>query len=193
MEIPKGARHLLIQAFQGTPDILGKRSRSPPGGAGPSAAHPLENLLFLAAALKNQETDRLFLNHEDELPESRVVIEKGAAWEYANKEGQQSVQTRGPLTYGVLLMVSATVREAPPAKLRPNRRNHCLLVGYKVHSHGESKVTVSYKYIIQNRLWSSLESNLVQEDTILYEWALKKWSHCSKPCGGGLNRWLSSQ
>ncbi|TNM84399.1 hypothetical protein fugu_008577 [Takifugu bimaculatus] len=131
LEIPKGARHLLIQEFKGTPQIL---------------------------ALKNQETDHLFLNNEDELPESRVVIEMGAAWEYSNKENQDSIQTRGPLKYGVLLMV---------------------------HSHGESKVTVSYKYIIQNRLQSSLESNLVQEDTIQYEWALKKWSHCSKPCGGG--------
>lgn len=55
----------------------------------------------------------------------------------------------------------------------------------QVRSHGDSKVTISYKYIIQDRLRSSLESNLVQEDTIFYEWALKKWSICSKPCGGG--------
>lgn len=69
-----------------------------------------------------------------------------------------------------------------------NQRNHHLLAFVcQVHSHGDSKVTVSYKYIIQNRLQSSLESNLVQEDAIFYEWALKKWSHCSKPCGGGLN------
>lgn len=53
----------------------------------------------------------------------------------------------------------------------------------QVRSHGDSKVTISYKYIIQDRLRSSLESNLVQEDTIFYEWALKKWSICSKPCG----------
>lgn len=57
----------------------------------------------------------------------------------------------------------------------------------QVRSHVDSKVTVSYKYIIQNHLQSSLESNLVQEEAIFYEWALKKWSHCSKPCGGGLN------
>lgn len=71
---------------------------------------------FLAPALKNHETDRLFLNNEDELPESRVVIEKGAAWEYINKENQQSVQTRGPLKYGVLLMVSATIQGRPTGK-----------------------------------------------------------------------------
>ncbi|GLD71135.1 A disintegrin and metalloproteinase with thrombospondin motifs 2-like protein [Lates japonicus] len=131
LEIPKGARHLLIQEFKGTPHIL---------------------------ALKNLDTDHLFLNSEDELPESRVVIEKGVMWEYSNGEEQESIQTTGPLKYGVLLMVC---------------------------SHGDSKVTVSYKYIIQDHLRSSLESNLVQEDAIFYEWALKKWSHCSKPCGGG--------
>ncbi|XP_053296774.1 A disintegrin and metalloproteinase with thrombospondin motifs 2 isoform X1 [Pleuronectes platessa] len=131
LEIPKAARHLLIQEFKRTPHIL---------------------------AVKNQETGHLFLNDEDELPGSRVVIEKGVAWEYNNTEEQESVQATGPLKYGVLVMV---------------------------RSYGDSKVTVSYKYIIQDRLRSSLESNLVQEDTIFYEWALKKWSHCSKPCGGG--------
>ncbi|XP_040907946.1 A disintegrin and metalloproteinase with thrombospondin motifs 2-like [Toxotes jaculatrix] len=131
LDIPKGARHLLIQEFKGTPHVL---------------------------AVKNQETGHLFLNNEDELPESRVVIEKGVAWEYSNTEEQESIQTTGPLKYGVLLMV---------------------------RSHGDSKVTVSYKYIIQDQLQTSLESNLVQEDAIFYEWALKKWSHCSKPCGGG--------
>ncbi|XP_076607376.1 A disintegrin and metalloproteinase with thrombospondin motifs 2-like isoform X1 [Chaetodon auriga] len=131
LEIPKGARHLLIQEFKGTPHIL---------------------------ALNNQETGHLFLNDEDELPESRVVIETGVAWEYRHTEEQESIQTTGPLKYGVLLMV---------------------------RSHGDSKVTISYKYIIQDGVRSSLESNLVQEDTIFYEWALKKWSHCSKPCGGG--------
>ncbi|KAM6984252.1 A disintegrin and metalloproteinase with thrombospondin motifs 2-like [Tautogolabrus adspersus] len=131
LEIPKGARHLLIQEFRETSHIL---------------------------AMKNQETGHLFLNDEDELPDSRVLIEKGVVWEYINNEEQESIQTTGPLKYGVLLMVC---------------------------SHGDSKVTVSYKYIIQDRLWSSLESNLLQEDAIFYEWALKKWSHCSKPCGGG--------
>ncbi|XP_072231244.1 A disintegrin and metalloproteinase with thrombospondin motifs 2-like [Leuresthes tenuis] len=131
LEIPKGARHLLIQEFKGTPHIL---------------------------AVTNQETGHLFLNDEDELPETRVVIENGVVWEYNNTGEQESLQTSGPLKYGVLLMV---------------------------RSHGDSKVTVSYKYIIQDHLRSSLESNLVQEDAIFYEWALKKWSHCSKACGGG--------
>ncbi|XP_077963245.1 A disintegrin and metalloproteinase with thrombospondin motifs 2 isoform X2 [Gasterosteus aculeatus] len=131
LEIPKGARHLLIQEFKGTPHIL---------------------------ALTNQETGELFLNSEDKVPASRVVIQRGVFWEYKNTEEQESVQTTGPLTYDVLLLV---------------------------RSHGDSKLTVSYKYIIQDGLRSLLESNLLQDDGVFYEWALKKWSHCSKPCGGG--------
>lgn len=61
--------------------------------------------------MKNQETGHLFLNNEDELPESRVVIEKGVAWEYSNTEEQESIQTTGPLKYGVLLMVSPLGQE----------------------------------------------------------------------------------
>ncbi|KAM4727217.1 A disintegrin and metalloproteinase with thrombospondin motifs 2-like [Anableps anableps] len=131
LEIPKGARRLVIQEFKGTPHIL---------------------------AVKNQETDHLFLNDEHEIPESRVVIEKGVVWEYNKTGEQESLLTNGPLKYGVILMV---------------------------RSHLDSKVTVSYSYIIQDHIRSSLESNLVQEEALLYEWALKKWSHCSKPCGGG--------
>lgn len=57
-------------------------------------------------AVKNQVTGHLFLNDEDEFPESRVVIEKGVAWEYTNNDDRESVQTTGPLKYGVLVMVS---------------------------------------------------------------------------------------
>ncbi|XP_029028836.1 A disintegrin and metalloproteinase with thrombospondin motifs 2-like isoform X2 [Betta splendens] len=131
LEIPKGARHLLIQEAKGTPHVL---------------------------ALKNQDTGHFFLNNGDNLPESQVLIEKGVAWDYSTTEEQEFIQTTGPLQYSVLLMV------------RP---------------HGDSKITVSYKYTIQDRLRTSLESNMVQEEAIFYEWALKKWSHCSKPCGGG--------
>uniref|UniRef100_A0A3Q1JX00 Uncharacterized protein n=1 Tax=Anabas testudineus TaxID=64144 RepID=A0A3Q1JX00_ANATE len=131
LEIPKGARHLLIQELKGTP-----HSRH----------------------VGILDTGQIFLNDEVELPESRVLIEKGVLWEYSNNEEQEFIQTTGPLKYSVLLMV------------RP---------------HGDSKVTVSYKYIIQDRLRSLLESNMVQEEALFYEWALKKWSHCSKACGGG--------
>lgn len=48
-----------------------------------------------------------------------------------------------------------------------------------------SKVTLSYKYILPEDPSSSMENSLPQDDVVYFEWALKKWSHCSKPCGGG--------
>uniref|UniRef100_A0A8C7LAM7 ADAM metallopeptidase with thrombospondin type 1 motif, 2a n=1 Tax=Oncorhynchus kisutch TaxID=8019 RepID=A0A8C7LAM7_ONCKI len=128
LEIPQGARHLLIQEFKATPHIL---------------------------AVKNQATGHLFLNDENEFPESRTVIEKGVEWEYHNNDDMETIQTTGPLRYTVLM-----------------------------RSHGDSKVTLSYKYFLHEELQSSIENNLVQEDTAYFEWALKKWSHCSRPCGG---------
>uniref|UniRef100_A0A674B5B1 ADAM metallopeptidase with thrombospondin type 1 motif, 2a n=1 Tax=Salmo trutta TaxID=8032 RepID=A0A674B5B1_SALTR len=128
LEIPRGARHLLIQEFKATPHIL---------------------------AVKNQATGHLFLNDENDFPESRTVIEKGVEWEYHNNDDMETIQTTGPLRYTVLM-----------------------------RSHGDSKVTLSYKYFLHEELQSSIENNLVQEDTAYFEWALKKWSHCSRPCGG---------
>ncbi|XP_072517585.1 A disintegrin and metalloproteinase with thrombospondin motifs 2 isoform X2 [Salminus brasiliensis] len=131
LEIPRGARHVMIREFKGTPHIL---------------------------AVKNQATDHLFLNDEGEFPESRAVIEKGVLWEYSNDDDMETVQTTGPLRYGVLIMVQ---------------------------SYNASKVTLSYQYILPKDLPSSMENSLPQDDKVYFEWALKKWSHCSKPCGGG--------
>uniref|UniRef100_A0A8C2G870 ADAM metallopeptidase with thrombospondin type 1 motif, 2 n=1 Tax=Cyprinus carpio TaxID=7962 RepID=A0A8C2G870_CYPCA len=127
LEIPRGARHIRIHEFKGTPHIL---------------------------AVKNQATDHIFLNDEGDFPESRTVIEKGVAWEYTNNDDMEMVQTTGPLKYGVLIM-------------------------------SISKVTLSYKYILPEDPLSSMENTLPQDDTVYFEWALRKWSHCSKPCGGG--------
>ncbi|XP_030638921.1 A disintegrin and metalloproteinase with thrombospondin motifs 2 [Chanos chanos] len=131
LEIPRGARHVLIREFKGTPHIL---------------------------VVKNQATDHVFLNDIGEFPESRTVIEKGVAWDYTNDDDMEAVQTTGPLRYGVLIMV---------------------------HSQGDSKVTLSYKYVLQEEPQNSMENSLPHEDTAYFEWALRKWSHCSKPCGGG--------
>uniref|UniRef100_A0A673M2I1 A disintegrin and metalloproteinase with thrombospondin motifs 2-like n=1 Tax=Sinocyclocheilus rhinocerous TaxID=307959 RepID=A0A673M2I1_9TELE len=135
LEIPRGASHIQIREFKGTPHIL---------------------------AVKNQATDHIFLNDEGDFPESRTVIEKGVAWEYTNNDDMETVQTTGPLKYGVLIMV----RKIPVVT-------------------GISKVTLSYKYILPEDPLSSMENTLPQDDTIYFEWALRKWSHCSKPCGGG--------
>jgi len=59
----------------------------------------------------------------------------------------------------------------------------------QVQSQSISKVTLSYKYILPEDPLSSMENTLPQDDTIYFEWALRKWSHCSKPCGGGTQQY----
>lgn len=179
-----------MQEFKGTPHILGTDS------TGDVVAHlhvrelsQIVSFVF-ATAVKNLETGHLFLNDDHEIPQSRVVIEKGVAWDYINRDEQEFLQTSGPLKYRVLLMVSpSNVRRMCPnmSSLALVRFGPKLFVS-QVRSHGDTKVTVSYKYVIQERLRSSLESNLLQEDSVFYEWALKRWSQCSKPCGGGTTR-----
>lgn len=68
-------------------------------------------------AVKNQATDHLFLNDEGDFPESRTVIEKGVAWEYANNDDMETVQTTGPLKYGVLIMVRMSIISAKMTKV----------------------------------------------------------------------------
>lgn len=58
-----------------------------------------------APAMKNLETGHLFLNDEDEQPDSRVLIENAVIWEYSNTDEEESIRTTGPLKYGALLMV----------------------------------------------------------------------------------------
>uniref|UniRef100_A0A8C5FCX4 A disintegrin and metalloproteinase with thrombospondin motifs 2-like n=1 Tax=Gadus morhua TaxID=8049 RepID=A0A8C5FCX4_GADMO len=128
LEIPEGARHLVVTEHRTSPHIL---------------------------ALKNQETGLLFLNGDGQLPESRGVIERGVAWTYTNQEDRDTVATSGPLTNCVIIM---------------------------------AKVTVSYKYVIKETNKScppSAVDNRLPDDTGLYQWALKKWSECSQPCGAG--------
>lgn len=47
----------------------------------------------------------------------------------------------------------------------------------------ETRTTLMYKYIIHEDSVPVNNNNVIQEDT--YEWALKSWSPCSKPCAGG--------
>lgn len=63
-------------------------------------------LVVHPSAVKNQATGNLFLNDENDFPESRTVIEKGVEWEYHNNDDMETIQTTGPLRYTVLVMVS---------------------------------------------------------------------------------------
>uniref|UniRef100_A0A8C6UNP0 ADAM metallopeptidase with thrombospondin type 1 motif 2 n=1 Tax=Neogobius melanostomus TaxID=47308 RepID=A0A8C6UNP0_9GOBI len=130
LEVPRGARHLLIQELKAAPHTL---------------------------AVKNVASGLFFLNGENDNPETRSIIEKGVEWEYENDNGKETLQSTGPLRHGVLIMV----------KLQ-----------------GDEDVNLSYKYMMNLDSNSAIQNNMLVEDSA-YEWAPKKWSHCSKPCGGG--------
>uniref|UniRef100_A0A8C9T7B4 ADAM metallopeptidase with thrombospondin type 1 motif 2 n=1 Tax=Scleropages formosus TaxID=113540 RepID=A0A8C9T7B4_SCLFO len=58
-------------------------------------------------------------------------------------------------------------------------------LSHAIRTIGDSKVTLSYKYFVAEEPEPSIENDVLAEDSLHFEWALKKWSHCSKPCGGG--------
>ncbi|CAB1416905.1 unnamed protein product [Pleuronectes platessa] len=130
LEIPRGARHLLIQELKAT-------------------SHSL--------AVKNVASGLFFLNGENEYPESHSVIEKGVEWEYENDNDKETLQSTGPIRHGILIMMKL---------------------------HGDEDVNLSYKYMMNMDSDSAILNNMLVEDSA-YEWAPKRWSYCSKPCGGG--------
>ncbi|XP_022607302.1 A disintegrin and metalloproteinase with thrombospondin motifs 2-like [Seriola dumerili] len=130
LEIPRGARHLLIQELKATSHTL---------------------------AVKNVASGLCFLNGENEYPESHSVIEKGVEWEYENDNDKETLQTTGPLRHGILIMMKL---------------------------HGDEDVNLSYKYMMNMDSDFAIQNNMLVEDSA-YEWAPKRWSYCSKPCGGG--------
>lgn len=50
---------------------------------------------------------------------------------------------------------------------------------------GGTRVSLTYKYMIHEDSLNVDDNNVLEDDSVAYEWALKKWSPCSKPCGGG--------
>ncbi|XP_068570741.1 A disintegrin and metalloproteinase with thrombospondin motifs 2-like isoform X2 [Cebidichthys violaceus] len=130
LEIPRGARHLLIQELKATSHTL---------------------------AVKNVASGLFFLNGENDYPESHSVIEKGVEWEYQNENNKETLQTTGPLRHGILIMMKL---------------------------HGDEDVNLSYKYMMNMDSDSAIQNNMLVEDSA-YEWAPKRWSYCSKACGGG--------
>ncbi|KAK6328107.1 hypothetical protein J4Q44_G00000850 [Coregonus suidteri] len=61
------------------------------------------------------------------------------------------------------------------------------LLSWVIPQEEDTKISLTYKYIIHEDLLPVITNNnvlLAELDT--YEWALKSWSQCSKPCGGGI-------
>lgn len=65
--------------------------------------------------------------------------------------------------------------------------------GGRVHGHlraqvipqGDARISLTYKYMIHEDSLNVDGNNVLEDDSVGYEWALKKWTPCSKPCGGG--------
>ncbi|XP_048844172.1 A disintegrin and metalloproteinase with thrombospondin motifs 14 isoform X1 [Brienomyrus brachyistius] len=112
-------------------------------------------------AVKNQVTGHFILNEKSGEAKSKTFIENGLEWEYGIGSDKESLKTAGPLHEGIVVLV--------------------------VPQEDDSKISLTYKYIIHEDLLPVITNNnvlLAELDT--YEWALKSWSQCSKPCGGGI-------
>uniref|UniRef100_A0A2K5KFG4 ADAM metallopeptidase with thrombospondin type 1 motif 2 n=1 Tax=Colobus angolensis palliatus TaxID=336983 RepID=A0A2K5KFG4_COLAP len=88
--------------------------------------------------------------------------------------------TRSPKKHGYIKMFEI------PAGAR-----HLLIQEVDATSHhlvipaGDTRVSLTYKYMIHEDSLNVDDNNVLEDDSVVYEWALKKWSPCSKPCGGG--------
>uniref|UniRef100_A0A8C4HZ33 ADAM metallopeptidase with thrombospondin type 1 motif, 14 n=1 Tax=Dicentrarchus labrax TaxID=13489 RepID=A0A8C4HZ33_DICLA len=112
-------------------------------------------------AVKNQVTGNFILNAKSEDAESKTFIENGLQWEYSIDGEKETLKTNGPLHEGIVVLVTPQEED--------------------------TKISLTYKYIIHEDLLPLITNNnvlLAELDT--YEWALKSWSQCSKPCGGGI-------
>ncbi|XP_043559548.1 A disintegrin and metalloproteinase with thrombospondin motifs 2-like [Chiloscyllium plagiosum] len=108
--------------------------------------------------IKNQATGNFILNGEDDLPDTKTFIDMGLLWEYTNNDDKESLQTIGPLREGIIVL------------MMPN---------------DDTKCSLSYKYTIHEDHLATMTNEVLQEDMATFEWALKRWSQCSKQCGGG--------
>uniref|UniRef100_A0A8C1JSC5 ADAM metallopeptidase with thrombospondin type 1 motif, 3 n=1 Tax=Cyprinus carpio TaxID=7962 RepID=A0A8C1JSC5_CYPCA len=128
--IPPGARHVIIQEHEASPQIL---------------------------AIKNQATGHYILNGKEEDARSRRFIEMGVEWDYLIEDDVETLHTDGPLHDAVVVLI--------------------------IPKDNETRSTLMYRYIIHEDSVPLNNNNVIQEDT--YEWALKSWTQCSRPCAGG--------
>uniref|UniRef100_A0A8D3DG40 ADAM metallopeptidase with thrombospondin type 1 motif, 3 n=1 Tax=Scophthalmus maximus TaxID=52904 RepID=A0A8D3DG40_SCOMX len=106
-------------------------------------------------AIKNQATGHYILNGKGEEVKSRSFIDLGVEWHYIMEEDVETLHTDGPLHDPVVI----------------------------IPKDNDTRSTLMYKYIIHEDSVPVNTNNVIQEET--YEWALKSWSPCSKPCAGG--------
>ncbi|XP_053559303.1 A disintegrin and metalloproteinase with thrombospondin motifs 3 [Bombina bombina] len=111
-------------------------------------------------AIKNQATGHYILNGKGEEAKSRSFIDLGVEWEYVIEDDTETLHTDGPLHDAVVVLV--------------------------IPQENDTKSSLTYKYIIHEDSVPTINNNNVLQDELdTFEWALKSWSQCSKPCGGG--------
>ncbi|XP_062873889.1 A disintegrin and metalloproteinase with thrombospondin motifs 3 [Trichomycterus rosablanca] len=108
-------------------------------------------------AVKNQATGHYILNGKGEDVRSRSFIDLGVEWDYVIEDDVETLHTEGPLHNAVIVLI--------------------------IPKDNETRSTLMYKYIIHEDSVPINNNNVIQEDT--FEWALKSWSQCSRPCAGG--------
>ncbi|XP_028915155.1 A disintegrin and metalloproteinase with thrombospondin motifs 14 [Ornithorhynchus anatinus] len=113
-------------------------------------------------AVKNQVTGSFILDPKAGESRSRAFIASGLEWEYAVEGDRESLKTSGPLhePVGILLVPQGTP---------------------------EGQSGLVYKYTVHEDLLPLIGNNhVLLEEMDSYQWVLKSWSQCSKPCGGGI-------
>ncbi|KAM4780185.1 A disintegrin and metalloproteinase with thrombospondin motifs 3 isoform 1-T1 [Cyanocitta cristata] len=111
-------------------------------------------------AIKNQATGHYILNGKGEEARSRSFIDLGVQWEYSIEDDTETLHTDGPLHDAVVVLI--------------------------IPRENDTRSSLTYRYIIHEDSVPTIHSNnVLREDTDTFEWALKSWSQCSKPCGGG--------
>uniref|UniRef100_A0A8C3UJ12 ADAM metallopeptidase with thrombospondin type 1 motif 3 n=1 Tax=Catharus ustulatus TaxID=91951 RepID=A0A8C3UJ12_CATUS len=111
-------------------------------------------------AIKNQATGHYILNGKGEEARSRSFIDLGVQWEYSIEDNTETLHTDGPLHDAVVVLI--------------------------IPRDNDTRSSLTYRYIIHEDSVPTIHSNnVLREDTDTFEWALKSWSQCSKPCGGG--------
>ncbi|XP_006896891.1 PREDICTED: A disintegrin and metalloproteinase with thrombospondin motifs 3-like [Elephantulus edwardii] len=111
-------------------------------------------------AIKNQATGHYILNGKGEEAKSRTFIDLGVEWDYNIEDDIETLHTDGPLHDPVIVLI--------------------------IPQENDTRSSLTYKYIIHEDSVPTINSNnVIQEEVDTFEWALKSWSQCSKPCGGG--------
>ncbi|XP_031426478.1 A disintegrin and metalloproteinase with thrombospondin motifs 3 isoform X2 [Clupea harengus] len=155
--LPKGARHVFLNESEDFRNVLGylKMFLIPPGARHVVIQEHEASPQILA--IKNQATGHYILNGKGEEARSRTFIDLGVEWNYIIEDDVETLHTEGPLHDAVVVLI--------------------------IPKDNETRSTLMYKYIIHEDSVPVNNNNVIQEDT--YEWALKSWSQCSRPCAGG--------